>query len=220
MTKPKGAMTLAEGRYDYRVDVSLILNNGKDKKDFVLRTCLDNYDVWKAKYGKSCSPFSAFISGTIKRAAIIDYEVWVFGVNGTVASDIVVAVKIGMNYFKVSAEDILCDVYVKNLNVEGEDKMGFQHLVDENRKLYSGVCESIMKAANVLGCSNALNFWVFSNIKNHKIPKSDLHASLRDGGAHSVTTDEKTRHVFRVGDNFGGQGDRFKTHLHLAVLKP
>lgn len=32
MNKTKGAMTVAEGRYDYRTDVSLVLNNGIEKK--------------------------------------------------------------------------------------------------------------------------------------------------------------------------------------------
>lgn len=61
MSNMKGALTLAEGRFDYKVDVSIILNNGRAKKDFVVRTCLDQYGIWKAKYAKGGSPFKAFI---------------------------------------------------------------------------------------------------------------------------------------------------------------
>lgn len=75
MTKPKGAMTLAEGRFDYQTDVSLILNNGIKKKDFILRTCLDSYEVWKGRYMKGASPFEVFLKGKTKTAAIIEKEV-------------------------------------------------------------------------------------------------------------------------------------------------
>lgn len=215
----KGAMTLAEGRYNYRVDVDIILNNGRDKKEFVVRTSLESYGLWKAKYGKSGSPFSMFIKGTTKEAAVIDREIWVFGVDATKANDIVTAVKIGMAYFKVSAEAILNDVYVKNLNAESENDMLRQALVTANKKLYKEVCIAISEAAGILGCKSVLNFWVFSNSNNPKIPKDQLHSTLKEGGATSVTTDENTKHVFDIGDNFGGPGQRFKTNLHLALLK-
>lgn len=193
MSNVKGALTLAEGRFDYKVDVSIILNNGQAKKDFVVRTCLDQYAVWKAKYGKGGSPFKAFIKGTMKEAAIIDREVWVFGVDATKANDIFNSVKIGMNYFKVSTDDILADVYVKNLNAEGEKAMLHQALVDANKKLYADVCRAIREAAKLLGCCNLLQFWVFSNNSNHKIPKDELHQALKQGGAKSVVTDEDTK---------------------------
>ena len=219
MNRSKGALTLAEGRYDYKVDVSIILNNGLAKKDLVVRTCLDQYSVWKAKYAKAGSPFKAFIKGTMKEAAIIDREVWVFGVDATKSNDIFTSVKIGMNYFNVSADEILGDVYVKNLNAERENAMLRQALVDANKNLYSEVCRAIREAAKLLGCRNALNFWAFSNSANPKIPKEELHKALKQGGAESVVTDDETKHVFNVGDNFGGPGQRFKTHLHLAKLK-
>ncbi len=219
MTNSKGAMTLAEGRYDYRVDVSLILNNGKDKKSFVLRTCLESYSSWKAKYCKGCSPFESFNKGSVKMSAIVDNEVWVFGVDSTVSNDIVAAVQTGMNHFKVKAQDILGDVYVKNLNAECEKDMLAQTLVNANKKLYSSTCKAIIEAAKILGCSDALNFWVFSNSKNPKIKKKDLQESLTEGGAKSVVTDDETKHVFYVGDNFGGPGQRFKSNLHLASLR-
>lgn len=217
-TQRKGAMTIAEGRFDYRVDVEIILNNGRDKKDFVVRTTLESYGLWKAKYGKSGSPFSMFIKGTTKEAAIIDKEVWVFGIDATNANDIVTAVKIGMSYFKVSADAILGDIYVKNLNAESENEMLIQALVSANKKLYKNVCAAIIDAAKILGCKNPLSFWAFSNNKNPKIPQNVLHEALKEGGATSVTTDEETKHAFEVGDNFGGPGQRFKTHLHLARL--
>lgn len=219
MNDPKGALTLAEGRYDYKVDVSIILNNGRAKKDFVVRTCLDQYSVWKAKYAKGGSPFKAFIKGTIKEAAIVDREVWVFGVDATSSNDIFISVKIGMDYFKVSADAILADVYVKNLNAEDENAMLRQALVGANKKLYTNVCQAIRDAAKLLGCHNSLNFWAFSSNVNPKIPKSELHHALNGGGAESVVTDDESKHVFHVGDNFGGPGQRLKTHLHLAKLK-
>lgn len=212
-------MTLAEGRYDYKVDVSIIFNNGRAKRDFVVRTCLDSYGVWKAKYAKGGSPFKARLKDTMKEAAIIDREVWIFGVDATQPNDIFVAVKIGKDYFKVKADDILGDVYVKNLNAEGENQMQRQALVDANKSLYTNVCQAVKAAAELLGCKNMLKFWVFSNSANPKIPKDDLHQALRDGGASVVTTDEDTKHAFNVGSNSGGPGPRFKTHLHLAELK-
>lgn len=154
----------------------------------------------------------------MKEAAIIDREVWVFGVDATKANDIFTSVKIGMDYSKVSANEILADVYVKNLNAEGEKSMLHQALVDVNKKLYADVCRAIREAAKLLGCSNLLHFWVFSNNANHKIPKDELHQALKKGGANSVVTDDDTKHAFHVGDNFGGPGPRFKTNLHLAKL--
>jgi len=214
----KGAITLAEGRFDYKTDVDIILNNGRNKKDFVVRTCLDQYSVWKAKYAKSGSPFKAFIKGTLKEAAIIDREVWVFSVDATKAQDIFTAVRIGMNYFKVDAEDIIQDVYVKNLNAEQENDMLRQALVSANKKLYQAVCAAIIEAAQLLGCRNKLSFWVFSNSANPKIPKPELQDALTKGGASGVESDDQTNHTFMVGDNFGGPGRKFKTHLHLAKL--
>jgi hypothetical protein len=134
--KAKGAMTLGEGKYDYRVDVDIIFNNGFNKKDFVLRTCLDQYSVWKAKHSKGSSPFKAFIKGAMREASIVDREVWVFGINATNTHDIVSAVNIGTNYFKVNPEDIIGDIYVKNLNTEFESGMNHQVLVEANKSLY------------------------------------------------------------------------------------
>jgi hypothetical protein len=218
MTNKKGAMTIAEGRYDYKTDVSLILNNGRDRKHFVLRTCLETYAIWKSKYSKNASPFERFLEGARKEAAIVDNEVWVFGVDATNANDIVSAVSIAKERFKVSADNILGDVYVKNLNTEGENDMSRQALIDANKTLYTRVCKAILDAAKVLGCSETIQFWVFSSNINWKIPQQALHESLTEGGATSVETD-KSVHLCKVGDNFGGPGQTFKENLHLAVLR-
>ncbi|MGL6160200.1 hypothetical protein [Microbulbifer sp.] len=218
MTKqPKGAMTFAEGLYDYKVDVDLIFNNEKDKKDFVLRTCLDQYSVWKAKYAKGASPFKAFIKGTMREAAIIDREVWVFGVDATNPHDIVAAVNIGTDYFKVRPDDIIGDVYVKNLNSECDRGVLGQTLVEANKSLYEKTCSAIMEAARVLGCSKPLSFWVYSNNKNPKINQEALHGALKKGGASSVETD-KAKHSYWVGSNDGSQERKMKSNLHLAKL--
>lgn len=103
------------------------------KKNFVLRTCFDTYSIWKARYSKDGSPFNALIKGTSKESAIVDNEVWVFNVDAEVSNDIFTAVKIGMDYFKVSAEDIIRDVYVKNLNAENEGELN-HGLVQANQQ--------------------------------------------------------------------------------------
>lgn len=218
MTKqPKGAMTFAEGLYDYKVDVDIIFNNGKDKKDFVLRTCLDQYKIWRAKYAKGTSPFKTFIKGTMREAAIIDREVWVFGIDATNVHDIIAAVNIGTDYFKVGPKDIIGDVYVKNLNAECENEILGQARVEANKSLYEKTCRAIMEAARALGCSDPLNFWVYSNSKNPKINQEALHGALRNGGASSVATDT-AKHSFWVGSNDGLREQKFKTNLHLAKL--
>lgn len=93
------------------------------------------------------------INGVTKQAAVIDREVWVFDIDATNANDIFLAVTIAANFFKVSAKEIMGDVYTKNLN------------------------------------------------------------------ADSVTTNEKTKHFFKVGSNDGKLSMGIKTHLHLATLK-
>lgn len=74
MASKKGALTLAEGRYDYRTDVSIILNNGRDKKDFVVRTSLQGLSEWKARYAKSGYPFKSSIQGAMKEAYEVEDE--------------------------------------------------------------------------------------------------------------------------------------------------
>ncbi len=220
MTESKGAMAIAEGNYDYRVNVNLILDGGQRIKKYILRTTLDNLSIWKAKYVKNASPFKEVINGVSKDAAIIDGEVWVFGIDATRSDDIVVAVTIAKNYFNVGAKDIIGDVYVKNLNVECENEMEAQARVLANKNLYSGVSKSLVDAAKKLGINGEINFWVFSNNVNPKIPKQELHnALLKDGSATVVTTDDTTKHVFHVGSNDGMEERKIKTNLHLATLK-
>lgn len=92
--------------------------------------------------------------------------------------------------------------------------------VQANKKLYSSVTAALVDAAKNLGVSGSINFRVFSNNLNPKIPKQDLHdALLKDGGASTVTTDDTTKHVFFVGSNDGMAEQKIKTNLHLATLK-
>lgn len=220
MSESKGAMSIAEGNFDYRVNVNLVLDGGQRIKKYVLRTTLDSLGVWKAKYAKNSSPFKRSINGVTKDAAIIDNEVWVFGIDATKSSDIVTAVTIAKNHFKVSAKDIIGDVYVKNLNVEAENDMESQARVRANKHLYASVSTGLSDAAKKLGISGSINLWVFSNNKNPKIPKEELHDALqKEGSATSVTSDDKTKHQFLVGSNDGMEVRKIITNLHLATLK-
>ena len=220
MINRQGAMAIAEGSNDYKVDCSLLLNNGSQKKDFVLRTTFDSLSVWKAKHNVPLSPFKGSEGMVTKEAALIDNEIWVFGINATSAEDVVLAVKIGMKYYKVKAKEIIGDVYVKNLNTEHEKGMGDQARVNANKDLYSGVCKALIGAAKLLGVQGEINFWVLSNNKNPKIPKEELHNALKSGGAESTVTDDKTKHAFFVARNDGSSpGFKIKTNLHLAKLK-
>ena len=214
----RGALTFAEGRVDFRTDVSIVLNNGVRKKDFVVRTCLQTLPEWKSRYSNGGYPFKERIDGITKDAFAIDKEIWIFDIDATEAKDIFTAVTIGMKYFMVEAEDIIGDVYVKNLNAENEHDMVGKALVNANRELYMDVCRAIVGAARMLGCENTVNFWVFSNSRNPKIPKEDLHEALSEGGATDIQSDEETRHVFEVGDNLGKLSGKFLTHIHKATL--
>ena len=219
MSESQGAMSIAEGNYDYWVDVNLVLDGGQKIKKYILRTTLESISVWKAKYPKNSSPFTEVIDGVSKYAAIVDREVWVFEIDATNSGDIFTAVSIAKRYFKVSAKELIGDVYVKNLNAERENEMELQALVHANKKLYSNVCNALVDAARKLGVSGGVNFWIFSNNVNQKIPKEELHNALIDGGASSITTDDNTKHVFLVGSNDGSSERKFKTNIHLAKLK-
>jgi hypothetical protein len=216
----KGALTIAEGDSQYKVDVSLAFGGSRTEKRFVLRTSLDQLGIWKAKYVKTnMSPFDAKLKVIVKEAAIIDKEVWVFGIDATKSQDIVTALEIATRWYKVSADKILSDIYVKNLNAELENTMGDQALVAANKKLYSGICSALIEAAQMLGVKNVLNLWVISSNKNHKIPAEDLHNALREGGADLVETDTFA-HQYVSGSNDGLLRRSFKTNLHLAKLIP
>jgi hypothetical protein len=219
MSELKGALTLAEGNPAFVADADIIFNNGKDKKEFVLRTTFDDIDVWKAKHGVSISPFRAGNVGAQKWVARIEKDYWVFGVNATNANDIFTAVKIGMTYYKAKASDLISDIYVKNLNVENENQLLREALVKANQKLYEDVCRAIVQAAKLLGVSGMLNFYVFSNNKNFKVPKDDLHVALKNGGADSIETDAHP-YKFSVGSNDGKRVfENLISHMHLAKLK-
>ncbi|ARU29480.1 hypothetical protein [Cellvibrio sp. PSBB006] len=215
----KGALSLAECKPEYKVDCTLILNNGRDKKDFVLRTAFDSVGVWKAKNTDvPISPFQGKVNLATKEAAIIDGDVWVFGVDATKANDIFIAVKIGMDYHRARANDILGDVYVKNLNAENQDGFNKHDLVIENKKLYAGVVKAVVDAAKLLGVQGLINFYVISSNINHKIPKDDLHEALKEGGAKLVETDNIKYNMWS-GSNDGESGLLIKQNLHLASLK-
>lgn len=219
MSERKSAMTLAEGDPQFKVDAGLVFKNNKVKNAFVLRTSFDSLGLWKAKYNFPASPFKSKQKEVTKQSAIIDNEVWVFDINGTIVNDIVAAVRIGMHCYNVSAEELLSDIYVKNLNAQGEDDMTPPVLIQANKKLYSSTCEAILGAARVLGVKGMLSFWILSNIKNQKIPRKDLHKALENGGASSVTTEEDFQHKFWVGANDGVGKALIKSNLHLATLK-
>lgn len=220
MEATHGAMTIAEGDVKYKVDVSLAFGGNCIEKRYVLRTSLDQLSVWKTKYVKTnMSPFQAKLKTTLKEAAIIDKEVWVFGIDSTKAQDIVAAIQIAAGWYKVGADKILSDVYVKNLNAEHGETMGDQALVSANKKLYSGVCKALIEAAQMLGVKSALNLWVISANINPKIPAEDLHSALKESGASSVETDSFP-HKYISGSNDGALRRNIKTNLHLAKLSP
>lgn len=219
MNSSKGALTIAEGNPKYLTDADIIFGNGRDKREFVLRTTLDDIEVWKVKYQVPISPFKAGGTAPQKWVARIENDYWVFGVDATKADDIFSAVKIGMTCYNAKASDLIRDIYVKNLNIENESHfVNRDLLVKENQKLYQDVCAAIIQAAKLLGVQNTLNFYIFSNNKNFKIPKDDLHTALREGGATSIATDDVV-HQFDVGSNDGMR--TFKnliSHMHLAKL--
>ena len=214
-----GAMTLAEGDKRFKVDASLIFGGNTRLNKFVLRTSYDSLSVWKAKYVKvNTSPFQAFIKTIVKEAAVIDGEVWVFGIDSTNSVDIVTAVEIAMKVYKVKAGDIIGDVYVKNLNTENEQGLDNSARVKANKSLYTKTCIALKEAAQKLQVKGALNLWVFSSNLNHKLPKEDLHDAVNAGGASDVKTDDQIYDIWS-GSNDGLRQQRFKTNLHLATIK-
>jgi hypothetical protein len=91
---------------------------------------------------------------------------------------------------------------VKNLNAERDTLVANQTLIEANKKLYTGVCNALIEAARFLKVKGALNLWVISSVINHKIPKDDLHESLRTGGAASVDLDPAP-HIYTSVSNDG-----------------
>lgn len=215
-------MTLAEGDIQYKTDVSVILGNSTIRK-YILRTTLNSLSQWKCKYAaasnpKTISPFEGRIKSVIKDAAFIDGEIWVFNINATSTSDLISAVTIATQFYKVRPEDIIGNVYVKNLNAEDESRLSGTQLVEANEQLYIGVTSALSDAARHFGIQNDVHLYVFSNNKNQKIPQNKLHRALKYGGAKSVVTDPKA-HNYWVGSNCGEMEFKFKDNLHLALIR-
>lgn len=77
-----------------------------------------------------------------KQAAFVDNDVWVYEIDGTKVNDIVAAVKIGMHSYDVKPQELLGDIYIRNLNTNGEEDMTPPIVIKANKKLYAGVCEA------------------------------------------------------------------------------
>ncbi|MBU6950702.1 hypothetical protein [Hahella sp. HN01] len=211
-------MTIAEGNTDHKVDASVVLGVNKVSREYVLRTTLDHFNVWRAKHSVNPmlviylydNPFPS------KQAFEIDDEIWVFEVDSTKPQDLSIAVRISMYYYNAQASDLFGDIYVKNLNAEGENKMEMQALVRANKHLYKGVSQAIQQAATLLGIHGAINLWIFSNKVNEKIPHKELVKSLKSANAETVTSDFETKRIYHVhvGSNDGDSQMRNITHLH------
>ncbi|MDG9670658.1 hypothetical protein ONV78_23165 [Hahella sp. CR1] len=219
--KIRGALTLAEGRYDCKTDVSRALDNEEQEKQVVLRTCLHSYEEWRATchvYGFPF-PFLAWIRGEAVEAAIVDSrEVWVFSVNATRTQDIVRAIRVGMFFFNVTADVLLRDVYVKNLDAGDEQDLSPQALVNVNQALYENTCVALREAAHALAYEGDVNFWTYSHHNNPRMPQKALHEAFSNAGARSVITDSIKTHWTRVGNNQGDPGLICKSDLHRAIL--
>lgn len=214
-----GATTLGESQYRFKTDVHLIFGKQRKDRQFVLRTTLHSLSVWKTRNpGVEMSPFKIKNLQVEKEAAIVDREVWVYGVNGTIPQDLVAAVKVASYYYSVHPSVILSDIYAKNLNVDGESAMADQALIRANKQLYTKVCDAVIQAAKQLGITSELNFYIFSKNNNPKIPQNELHAALKEGGATSVRTDEVSYRVF-AGSNNDQDFIQQMTNFHLAILR-
>lgn len=215
---PNGAMTLAEGsqQKDYKTDATLILN-GIDARGYILRTAYDPLPVWKAKYAKGASPFYPRLKTGIREAALIDEEIWVFGIDGTRSKDIIDAVIIASAYYKVTARYFLNSIYIKNLNAENERGMDLKLLVRKNKALYEETVAAIKEACAHFGIKDSVSIHVYSSSINYKIPKDDLHQALKSGGASSVETDPR-KFNFRSASNDNKLRARVDTNMHVARL--
>jgi hypothetical protein len=213
-----GAMTLAEGSQhkDYKTDATLILN-GTDARGHILRTAYDPLPVWKTKYAKGISPFYPRVKTTVREAALIDDEIWVFGIDGRRSQDIVDAVTIATSYYKVPAKYFLSSIYIKNLNVENEHSVDLQLRVQLNKELYEKTVIAIREACTHFGIRTSVNIHVYSSNINYKIPKDALHEALRSGGASHVETDSRELN-YRSGSNDNKLRARVDTNMHVAKL--
>ncbi len=113
-------------------------------------------------------------------------------------------------------KDILGNVFIKNLNTEGEKEMNQPGLIRANKDLYKNLCVALKKSGEHFKLPS-LKVMIFSLNKNPKIPRADLHASLALGGASSMVMDEK---MYRVvsGSNDGMRELPHKTNLHIATI--
>lgn len=144
----------------------------------------------------------------------------VCGTDATNPRDIVTAVEIAKKYYKVEASTFLNDIYIKNMNAENENVMGQKALIDANKSLYRKTCDAIRQAASALAYCGELRLHVFSNNRNPKIPKVDLHSALMDGQARSVESDP-ARYSYHVSKNDKSQAPEQKplfTHHHVAIF--
>lgn len=214
-----GAMSLGESQHKFKTDVGLVFGKQRKDRQYVLRTTLHPLGVWKTRNpGVSGSPFKIKNMSIQKDAAIIDKEVWVFNVNGTLAQDIVISVKMASQFYNVSPATIFSEVYAKNINVDKENDLANQALIRANKTLYSNTCKAILQAAKQLGVYNEINFYVFSRNDNYKIPSEDLHEALKEGGAINIRTDEH-RHKVQLGNNEDSKGIIQMTNFHMASFK-
>lgn len=209
------AMSIAEGDPSYKMDVSLVFGSTV-KRDKVLRTSFDSLEVWSKKYVKvNKSPFERRIDSVTKKAAIIDQEVWVYGIDSTISHHIVSAVKIAAEWFDISPKAFMQNIYAKNLNAEGEHAMSESALIQENKKLYTGVGEAIQEAARMLKVKGNIDFWVMSSNINHKLPKQELHQALKQGGAKRTAV-AKQKYRYMSGSNNAEKQQMLITNLHLG----
>jgi hypothetical protein len=172
----KGAMTLAEGsqKNKFKTDATLVLN-GNQEREYVLRTAYDKLSVWKAKYAVSVSPFYPHLKTSIKEAALIDNEIWVFGIDGTNTGHIIDAVTIATQFYQIKPQDILSDIHIKNLNAEGQHEGNMPLLVKLNISLYENTTKALTEACKHFGIQSGVNIHVYSSNINPKISKSELH---------------------------------------------
>lgn len=218
MIAQKGATSVAEDKFAFKTDVNLIFGNQSITRKYVLRTTLHSMSVWKTRNADvAMSPFEDRSASVSKDAAIIDNEIWAFEIDVTRPNDIAAAVKFAANFYDISPDVLLANIYAKNLNAENIDSKHDEIKIRANKELYSSTCEAIRKAASILGVSCQMNFYVFSKNNNPKMPQHELSDALIQGGATSVATDA-FRPKVQVGNNSGTASLMQRTNFHLATF--
>jgi len=214
------AMTVAEGDAEYKTDVSVVINNGKK---YVLRTSLDRFETWHLKYSHVIACDITFEGAHPKpnQVKLIDGEIWVFDTDATNAENIIQAVNIALTKLGgggLRPSEILGNVYIKNLNIEGEQDLidAGGDVVAANRALYTAVCLAFRVAAEHFNL-HQLNFMVFSHDLNHKLPHAALRAALLAAGATDIVSDPKKYRVIS-GSNDGEGVLPHNTNLTIAVI--